>query len=670
MLDCRCVGGSREEVFRGRESGNQIHVLRQRSAGKNSMSYCKRAILLVLLAGGAPSFAEESSAVPGSLARYVPADVWMVFAEVATPEREFVAAHWARVHRALASCGIDREFRAAIRASLPEGERTAFDQTWDRLVGAIGKVNWRDLAAHEVIVAERFAGIFPDIFVILRPAAETRAENIAALSEIFQTVGNFNTNGQLTLTQEKRQGVTVCALDLCGAPLGVYLLHKDDVIAIVVGKAGKDDTIALLSGQGQVKSLLDNPRFREALREMPAAEYAYSFLDLHKLFEILPALPRMIMGQAHAEQQAKEQAADPGQPAAPPPDNSHVDQVLRIFATVMDHLDIIDYVVMTQRMEGHQELAYTAVRAKPAAREKPIYRMLTQRTPIASFERYVPVEAKAFSVSTMLDVEILYELILQLVRENAPAHVSSTWEQLQRDWGFDVREDLLSWFSGEMISVGLPLTTPSPFGADDSVVLLRVKDAAKARSKVAVGLQRLAAFMADRGQAVQYTPLKDFPAEGFQRVYTGLLAAMMIQPCVGVWEDWLVVGTSESAVRSVLETAAGRHANIRENARFRSEGVAADGPVCSASFKDLSCLGQELTGVLTGLGFAGGSIPDEPETRSIRLIFRSLGSLAPVVNEMNFFSSASSTTMFADGVWRSTTKVTYKPPAESAKAAP
>jgi hypothetical protein len=137
---------------------------------------------------------------------------------------------------------------------------------------------------------------------------------------------------------------------------------------------------------------------------------------------------------------------------------------------------------------------------------------------------------------------------------------------------------------------------------------------------------------------------------------------MMLRPIVGVVGDWLVIGSSESAINRCLDTAAGRVKTIADNPRFRREGVVPAGPVTSASFADLSSWGQEAGALLMMFGWGASVMPDEPEVRPIKGILTMLTRLGPVLQEINFYRSTSSVSTWANDAWATKQIVTYQPP--------
>src|SRR3990172_2749928 len=96
-------------------------------------------------------------------------------------------------------------------------------------------------------------------------------------------------------------------------------------------------------------------------------------------------------------------------------------------------------------------------------------------------------------------------------------------------------------------------------------------------------------------------------SEGFREV-THPMLAMFLRPVIGVYGDWLMIGSSSAALTKCLDVAAGKAPSIKENKRFQAEGLVPTGPVLGASFKDTSNFGQELAGVAGMAGFVGGMV--------------------------------------------------------------
>jgi hypothetical protein len=194
--------------------------------------------------------------------------------------------------------------------------------------------------------------------------------------------------------------------------------------------------------------------------------------------------------------------------------------------------------------------------------------------------------------------------------------------------------------------------------------MMKVNDEAKAREMIDGGVAMLAGMMAQGNQAPLTTqPAKQPELEGFTSI-THPMMMMFLRPIYGFSDDYLIIGSSENAIARCLKTAHGEAPSVRENKRFKAEGIIPDGPVTSISFADKSKMGQEMAQVLGMLGMVGGMLPIEGEEAEIvRVIFSTLQKLTPVVAQINFYKSEASVTTFDGKVYRTETVVNYKEPA-------
>jgi hypothetical protein len=584
-------------------------------------------------------------AAPPSLGEYVPGDVWVYVRGTHVPSREFLREPSRRVWAALRESGIDEELSRLISVNLPPEDRDAFQRNWNDITATMRQIDWHGLLADENVFAERFGGLLPEVFAIFRPAAATRDANVAALAKLFKQFADL-AGADAVYKEDKREGTSIWTLESANSPVGVYLLHKDDIVALTTGRRAVDDVVALLAGKAKSPSIERNERYRKALKQVPPAEFSTVFVDVAGLFGILPKLPDMVMGEKAAG-------------AAP----ANVDTGRKLFASAIEQCNFIDYVISTGQMQGQREVYRSYTQFRPEAAEKPFRRMLTERTAFEDVHRYVPVEASGFKASTFIDLRVLYGAVLQFVRTEVPegAGLCEAWGKKQDEWSFHVEDDVLSWLSGEFISVSIPPAPTAVSPGGDAVLLVRVRDREKALSKLRAGLERGAKFLTANGQYVTISKPTQLSPEQFMKVSHPLMLMAQCDPCVGVWEDWLIVGTREHAVKMVIDTASRQHASIVENPRYRSEGLRAEGPLYGASFADLSNLGQELEAAMVGMGFASAMLPDEPETRVVKAVINSLGRLGPVVAQLNYFSTYSTQTTYEANGFRQTAVLTYKP---------
>jgi hypothetical protein len=124
-----------------------------------------------------------------------------------------------------------------------------------------------------------------------------------------------------------------------------------------------------------------------------------------------------------------------------------------------------------------------------------------------------------------------------------------------------------------------------------------------------------------------------------------------------------------------LETATGKHPNIRTNDRVMSEALLPEGPFSSVAFTDKRDFGQGLSmglSMMTMLGMVVPMvIPDENARKVAGKIIGIMGKLAPVAAKINFYKSSASYTTFDGKAWHTREVTHYQSPAErSADATP
>ncbi|NOX59661.1 MAG: hypothetical protein GXP29_12515 [Planctomycetes bacterium] len=615
---------------------------------------CKRTLCKVaglLLWAVVPTIAQTNANndnTNANLGAYVPEDVWLYSRTWRTPERDIITEHWARIFDAILSCGIEQEVRSAIYTTLPADKKPEFDKTWTEITTAIRAVDWPDLFCNEFVIAERFTSVVPDVMIIARPKPKTLKQNVKGLADLFDL---FNTYAVGNPVPPKRnKGVTVWSIESENGAVGLHLLHADDKIALVFGQAARRDVQSLFAGERNVTSILKNAKFQNAIKQAPKPGFAVTYLDIDRLFKWISKFPSFVFGE-------KDQTEG-------------IMTVRRVIGTLTRHCDFLDYMVATQEVRNGRQIEHTIVKIKPDCCQKPLARALFQQKPIENFARFLPVESRTYVVSTMLDSRIIYDTVLEVVRTDIPdgSLYLQKWEDAQKSINLDVRKDLLDWLGGEFILSSFPAIRPTPFAKDDIVLLLRVRNVELARTKVPMLTKRGTDFIKSRGQQISVTPASNLPIEGFQNLTVPTMAMFIGTPCLGLWDDWLVLGTSEAAIDRVMKTASGDHPSITENKRIQNEALIPSGPVMAASFTDLSNVGQELSSAFFGAGFTAGMLPDKPEVAPVKAMLNSLVRLGPVMNQIDFLSSSSSVSTFKDNTWHSKTVTTYKPkPATKAK---
>lgn len=590
-----------------------------------------------------------------TLGRYVPADVWLYIHGAENPERAWIDAQWGKVLDALKKSGIDRDVISLALSSLDEAKRTEVQATIDKWTGLAKAIQWGDLVSKETLFAER-VGTTPamyEYFVLTRGKEGSADGNMAALVALLKEVATLS--DKITLESAEHDGVTAWSLGFAGAeqagvPFSLELFRHGDVIGLTSNKSSAAEVFGLMAGKSEKPSMARSERFLKAVSEVPPPSDVVTFFDA-KLF--FTGIGKML-GAA-------------GQQVGDDPEGA---KWLGFARTILDQVDVTDYVVTTVETRGRREIRHELTRFQSEKHKSEVCSAFLDRKAFDRFDRYVPADATGFSVSASADIERLYKFAVEFVKKNVPdgeAHIAK-WNELLASIGFDPEKDLFSWLSGETIEVSLPAAVVSPMGGGgDFVWMIRVKDAEIAQAKVDQFIEFVSKLAQGQGQALMVTPVS-VNGGSFKQI-THPMAAMFLRPVVGVTGEWLVVAANPAAVTKCLDVAAGKSPSITENARFKAEGLTPKGAVRSASFADTSKFGQELGGLVGIIGMAGGmataGIPDDNGGKEMKAgIQKVLGivmKLGPVLQKIDFYSSeASVSTYDGESAIRTDKVVTYK----------
>ncbi len=338
---------------------------------------------------------------------------------------------------------------------------------------------------------------------------------------------------------------------------------------------------------------------------------------------------------------------------------------------LMDIPGIFDYIASVEYTDGYSTKAEAVVMLVADARSKPFYPVFAKPKKATQFDRYLPAETLSFDVSSAVDLGGLYKFLLDTIRCTGPKGEEALvkWEQLQQSANFNVEKDILDWVAGDSIMVEL----------EDNqgwVMLLRVHNEELAREKVTTAVDFVSKAIMEAAQenpvmgmfAMRTSPANHDTLKGFQYLFFG----MSPQPVVwGVADNHLIFGSSTDAICMCLDTAQGKHPNIRKNARVMSEALVPDGMFTSVSLTDQRQLGNQLAAGIGMFSMMSGmltmAIPD-PEVRPvISKIAGILGKLTPVVTKINFYKSVARQSTFNGQSWHSKTVTHYVSPDERPK---
>ncbi len=595
-----------------------------------------------------------------TLGKCVPADSWMYVHVVTNPERAWLEARWSDIFAEFKKSGADQDFIKLFMSLLGDSERAAAQATMDKVLTLIQGVNWSDLTDKEFMFAERPSDSMLgfDYIVVVQGKAGSGEANAKGLVAILKEAA---TASESTLNQSKVHDADVWELSnegLTKIGLSIALFRHQDTIGLLTGRKTLEDVVGMLTGKSQARPLNSAPRFQEALGLVEAPADSIGYFDWKLFAGSLRTMFRNIEKKANQE---KPQAGAAEAERA---------QGMQIVMKMLDRFDVFDYSVSSVATRGMREMRWDAVRLQSGKESTPLAKAILNRKPFERFDQFIPAEATGFSLSGVMDFEVLYDMVLDFIDKeipDGPAAVSK-WKAMLASVGFDPKADLFAWWSGEMASIEMPPAVVTPMGGGDGVFMVRVKNAELARTKLNAVVDLIKAKMKGEGQMLMISPAK-VDAEGFREIAHPSLA-MFMKPVIGVHGDWMMIGTSSTALQKCMDVSAGKAPSVLKNARYGEEGLIPKGPVRSASFEDTSKSGQELASALGMLGMFGpmfvGGMPEKTaeerqQKQVIESALRILVKLAPVLQKIDFYSSASSVGTY-DGklTLRTDSVTTYK----------
>lgn len=337
---------------------------------------------------------------------------------------------------------------------------------------------------------------------------------------------------------------------------------------------------------------------------------------------------------------------------------------------------IIDYVASVEYTEGYSTHtdAFTALPADAA--RNPLYPVVTSSEPIKDFAQFLPKETETFSVSGGVSLPALYKFVEDTFKEaGEPGEQAwQAWAEIQRQYKFDIRKDLIDWLDGACVSASFKQ------GTDDAwFAMIKVKDDAAARAKVDWLLEFLPETLTDLAAQnpalAMFRPMIQPTGNAELAGFHDVSFVMLPKPMVcGVRAGWIILASSQDAALTVLATGGGKHPNVRQNPALMAELLVPAGSVQAISFSDHRHDAEQIAAVLTGVSMAGGMIsafvPEPKAQKAIFKAFEIIAKLGPVAAKINFYKSSASYTEFDGSAWTTHSVMHYVSPKDRVAAAP
>ena len=593
------------------------------------MNVKKKVCLLVALLfipwtvnANSQTVAEAPTAV--SLRSAVPIEAHLAIYAQRNPERAYQAKHFENVWETVQKEGLVERFMDIISAKAPEEELEQARSVMDQLQSCFADVRreaW--LEAEEFAHAQVMQMPANYQLFLIRTNSQDAIDLEQAFVKLFDLVETW-TDGKIAKLEEQKGTVTLTLLDLPKeVPIRPAFARVDDIVIISTGDTLVRDCVDRLQSEPQ-ESKFDDPRLIEALYHLPEPEDVIVFFDATMLFDKVNGWTDFV----------KEQNPDKAE---------KVDKIRRIMDRVVNEMAIVDYEVTVEYTEGQQNRTAAFTKLASDAEDKMLYQAMKHGQPFEDWHSWVPANAEAFSLNTGVNCHYIYEWVVQFLRDEIPEsqEILDQFEEKQAEIGIHLDRDILQSFSGESVSITLPIEAADGSTTQQGVTALRCSNPERIRELIQMGMDWLAENPSTQGQQLSLVDSEEL--EGFQELHAPMLAMFQATPVIGFYEDWMILSGSSEAVGQVLEVKQGNADSIKGAPALSQFDLETAGPVSSVSYTDIGAAVEQSAKTIEKIGAIApmfmGMAAAQTEGADLQQVQEMLGllpSVAKVVRSFDF----------------------------------
>jgi len=592
---------------------------------KARFQFVALAALIAALAGPlAPAARADSNAV--DIKHAAPPDAFLAVYAKHNPARDYQRQYYAEAWKTFQDEKIGERLLKIITSAAPPDKLAAATSKVDELKAALEPIDFKALAdADEIVMTEVMQAPANHVLIAVRLKPEAAANCERGLVQAMQLASRW-ADGKLAVDASHMNAATVTTMALPPAsPFQPAVARLGDIV-IVSTNIGLLRTSVELLQNPTAQSKFDDPRLVEALTHLPKPEDSLVFLDGRKLFQDLRGIGDFIRSHAGTDQDAL--------------------RVVRLLDRVFDEVSIIDYQVTVEYTQPGRNRKTTFGKLTDDYQSKLLGKALMSGQPLDKWQTWVPADATAFSLHTGANFHEIYDGVIKLVRDVFPESQQAfeKFDAIQQQVGVNLDRDILQSFSGEAVSVTLPVTKDGS-SRHDSVTALKCSNPDKIRELMARGIEALNRLPAVQMQQLKLEDCSDLP--GFQKLSAAFLQMFSVQPVIGFKDGWMFIGTSQQAIEKLLAVRAGKaesFGNTPAFAVFEKIGLAPNAPAYSVSYADVGAQVRQAADMLNQVGAtlpmflsmaAANAKPEElkPVQEAIGL----LPSISKVVRKFDFF---------------------------------
>lgn len=575
------------------------------------------------------------------------------------PERDYQKQYYADVWQTAKDSRIFERSLQILQSNIGEADAQKFVEIKDALTSALAPIEWEKLGnISEVMYAQQMVAPTSQHVVMMRVPDGGAASLLAAGTNLFNLAAEAS-QGQVPVQKKTIGGVEMTTLALPEqVPFQPMMGVKDDIFIFTTSGALAEESLKLLANPSAV-SKFDDPRVKEALSNLPAAEDSMVFFDAKTFVSQLNGFGDFIRNVSNGNEGAERAAG--------------------MMTQFFGQMDAIDFELTVEYTDGFKNRSASYGKLREGAADTVLGKMLINQQPFENWSNWVPATASGYSLSSGATLHPLYQWLMTVIPETFPEAQQGLdqFAAIQDQLDFHVDADLLQAFGGEVASLTFPGKTPSPLGqSSESVFFARCNEPERMKELIHRGMNALNEIPQVKGQGLG---LKEAAGlEGFEELTANMLGMMGVRPVIGFRDGWMIVGTHKSAVEQALLARSGEAPTIVTTDGFKNFDLEVGDTVYGISYTNNAeatrqmAAGLQQAGMMLPMliGMAGGQNQGGPNLQVLQDIAGLLPSIGKIVAKFDFIESTLSTTVAGptEGTWIRNSVTLIRPPAPPAAA--
>jgi hypothetical protein len=541
------------------------------------------------------------------------------------PEREYQAKYLADAWQTFRDERIAERVFELVSSRAPKDKLEKFTDVWEQVQTALAPINVEAMAnAEEFAMFNIMIGPFGHTVVAVRLSDEDAKEYRQGVGNLFELVKKWS-DGKATPEETEASGADITTLRLPEkVPYQPAVAYQGDLFLISTSEDVLKTSLALLN-DASVKTKFDDERFKESLSKLPKGEDAITFFDGNQLFASMTEVGAFIRSEKPGDEKAE--------------------RVAKLVERIVKEVDILDYETSVQYTEKGQNRIAALGKVSDNLNESILGRALSSGQPFEDWQSWVPVDAKAYSLNTGINLHEIYANVLSFVREEVPeSHEGlDKWQAMQEKVGVNLDQDILQAFSGENVSITL--------SDQQTVTALKCSKPEQIRELMGRAIEGLKQIPQIQQQGLDLVDCDDDALEGFQELQLAALTMTPAKPVIGFHDGWMIFASSPAAAKTLLAVRVDSEKSIKGAESLEKFDLDVNGTVNAVSYSDVGAAiratadGIDQFAMMAPMIVGAAAQGAKPEDmKAIQQAIGLLPSIAKVIRKFDFYEQKLSIT--------------------------